>query len=324
MRKFVAMLLALVLVMSPITVFASEPSVSDSASYLEKQSNDMITIEVVNQSVAAQVWRNATTGLSDSASVTRIYRNGVYEETLYVDFDTDQLRHEYNDGTVVVQTLSDVVTIAPVEPSDDPLPAQFDELATEQIGDVAQLRTDYVVNEPIYVTSSGVQYDITGVQTWLGYKCLGYRSYEWDPATSGYLMRRNNGVSRTYYSNSFSFSAGTTIGTAVSIIVAALTSSGIVLAASIVAAVLGPIIDVVTHDWQVKFEVKQYQWLYEVRLNSYKGVSIYNTSRTKDYVKAYNRATGAERYEYRGSAYDGGYLANNLEMIRQALINYGS
>lgn len=99
------------------TAFAADEDASDSASYVDSDTGDLMTVEVVAttpSAVAQEYFLN-----TKNIYVTRILRNGVFEELLYVDIKNDTLTHEYSDGAVAVQTLSDIVTVTEVEPSLD-------------------------------------------------------------------------------------------------------------------------------------------------------------------------------------------------------------
>lgn len=316
MRKFCCFFLVFALLFSmTTTVFATDTAPTDTASYIESETGDVINIEAVKLRSALAAKKE----LSSNVYCTRISRNGLLEEILYVDFPNNTLRHEYSDGSVSIETLSDVVTVTKVEPStDDQSLETF--IAHSEDG---ALRTDYIENEPFVISSSGVQQELSGAATYSGYQAMGYRGgYVGSPTIFGYLQRRNAGVEGTYYSHRFDFSAGTKINTAASVIVAFFTSSGIVLAIALATALLGPIIDVITYDWSTVFEVKCYEWQYRVRLNSNTGAIIHTNYRTKDYWKSYNPATGAASYEYRGTAYDWGYLFSNTNLIQLAINSY--
>lgn len=252
---------------------------------------------------------------------TRIFRNGILEEILYVDFSKNVLHHEYPGGNVLTEDLSDVVTVTKVAPSID---NQTLEPYLSALEEKTGRATDYVDNEPFAVLASGVQESLPGATSYAGYQAMGYRGgYYYAPTTFGYLQRKNAGVEGTYYSHRFEFSAGTQIGTAASIILAFFTSKGIGgLILAVVVALLGPIIDVATYDWSTVFEVKTYKWQYRVRINSHTGNVIYTNYRTKDFWRAYNPTTGNSSYEYRGTAYDWGFLLSNYEMIKFAIDEY--
>lgn len=296
------------------TVFASDTKATDTATYIESETGDTISLEAVNVSSVALSRKD----LSSNGYTTRILRNAVLEETLYVDFTNNLLRHEYPNGTVVTQVLSDVVTVLKVEPSTDDT-----SLETFLAASDSSNRVNYIDSEPFTILSSGVQATLPGAATYSGYQAMGYSGgYYYAPSTFGYLQRKNAGVEGTYYSHRFEFSAGTKIGTAASVIVAFFTSSGVKgLILSLAISLLGAIIDLVTHDWSTVFEVKCYEWQYRVRLNSNTGTIIHTNYRTKDFWKSYNPATGAASYEYR-PGYDWGCLVSNYDMIKMAIDEY--
>lgn len=258
MKKIIAVVLVLMFVLTPLSVLAAETDsveVIDTGTYQEKETGDTITVETIDAASLRLFLEDEEDTLSEKTSITRIYRNGTYEETICVDFKTDQIVHEYADGTVEIQRLSDVVTVVEAEPSEDALP---DEMLTEYSADggVVPFSTNYFYNEPLEVTSSGTQVDLTGADLFYGYRLVGVSSTTWAPQYEGYLLRRNAGVTKTYYSNQFKFSAGTTISTAASIILAAAGSKGISLVASLVVSALSPIIETIEYDWGSLFEVK--------------------------------------------------------------------
>lgn len=296
------------------TVFATDTKATDTATYIESETGDTISLEAVNVSSAALSRKD----LSSNVYTTRILRNAVLEETLYVDFANNVLRHEYPNGTVVTQVLSDVVTVSKVEPSTDDTSLE----TFLAVSDVSN-RVNYIDSEPFTILSSGVQATLSGAATYSGYQAMGYSGgYYYAPSTFGYLQRKNAGVEGTYYSHRFEFSAGTQIGTAASVIVAFFTSSGVKgLLLSLAVSLLGAIIDLVTYDWSTVFEVKCYEWQYRVRLNSNTGTIIHTNYRTKDFWKSYNPATGVASYEYR-PGYDWGCLVSNYDMIKMAIDEY--
>ncbi len=298
------------------TTFAADIAEIDTASYIETETGDTISLEVVTVTSTIATCKS----LSSDVYATRIFRNNVLEETLYVDFANNILRHEYPNGIVLTEILSNVVTVSEVSPSTDDRALETILATSEE----ASRATDYIDNEPFTLSASGVQKALSGAAYYSGYQAMGYRGgYYYAPTTFGYLQRKNAGVEGTYYSHRFEFSAGTQIGTAASIIVAFFTSGGVGgIALSVAIALLGPIIDVVTYDWSTVFEVKSYEWQYRVRLNSNTGTIISTSYRTKDYWKSYNPANGDASYEYRGSAYDWGFLLSNYEMIKSGIDSY--
>ncbi len=318
MKRFCSLVLVFVLLLSATTTaFATDTSTTATAYYVDAVTGDTMGVEEVQVSVNAATSRS----LSTDTYATRIYRNGVLEETLYVDFNGNTLRHEYSDGVVLTELLSDVVTVTAVAPSTDDY-ALENYLATSE--SVSTLSTDYVDSEPFTLSADGAQTALSGAAYYSGYQAMGYRGgYHYAPTTFGYLQRKNAGVFGTYYSHRFEFGAGTVIGTAASIIVAFFTSGSIGgLTLSLAVALLGPIIDVVTYDWSTVFEVKRYEWQYRIRLNSNTGTIIATNYRTRDYWKSYNPATGDVSFEYRGSAYDKGFPLANKEMISFAIDFY--
>lgn len=311
-KKWIAAIMGIVMLLSSVTVLAEDNKTMDKAQYIEAETGDIIDIEAVKP-----VQLKSALNMSDSVYVTRLFRNGVYEETIYIDFSINNISHEYADGTSTTQKISDIVTISDVDASNQTL-SNVDEISL-----LAENRAvDYIGNEPISVDSSGNQAILSGAQSYSGYSAMGNRGgYYYAPTTYGYLQRQNAGVVASNYAHKFKFGPGTEIGTAASIILAFYSSTGIVLALSVAIALLGIIIDTAVQ-WEVKFEVKTFQWNYRVRLNSNTGSIIYSTYRTKDYWRSYNEATGEVMHEYRGSAYDGGFLLANSEMIKAAIDSY--
>lgn len=86
-------------------------------------------------------------------------------------------------------------------------------------------------------------------------------------------------------------------------------------------ALLGPVFDLLTYDWSTQFEVVTYRWDYRVNLGSYSGTTIFQTSRLRDYFKVYT-STGKANYEYRGTAFNGGFLSTNQDLIHDAIRFY--
>lgn len=315
MKRAISLLLVFTCLFSFTSIaYAENTEVLDSATLIESISGDSIKVEEVSVSQIVALKK----GFSDDVYVTNISRNGKFEVTIYVDFQEDKIVHEYADGNVVEQRLSDVVTITKTAPSTD------DELLISELSSIEPYAsTDYITNEPLYVSATGVQSVLSGAAYYSGYRAMGYRGgYYYAPTTYGYLQRKNSGAIGTYYSHLFSFSAGTTIGTAASVIVAFFTSSGVSLLLSLATAILGAIVDVITFDWRVRFEVKTYKWSYRIRLNSNTGTIIGEEYRTQDYWKGYNDATGELTYNYRGSAYDDGFPLSNAEMIKANIDRY--
>lgn len=320
MKKLISMVLVFTMLFSLVVtsnVYATDIELSDTTSDVgtwTDTNGDIMTIETRGTSTnRANVNSNKNTPVEFQLS-----RNGVLEEVLIVDFENDRLTHEYADGSRKIEVLSEIVTITPYIPSNG--------VSEEQRGNgntVSPLAVDYVDNEHFNILPNGDQAILEGGAVYDNYRAMGYRGgYYYAPDTFGYLQRRNDGILRTEYANRFSFSAGTTIGTAAGIIVAAVMSSGWSLALSVATALVGAVIDVVTYDWSVKFEKRTYNWLYRVRLNSNTGQIIYNTYRTKDYWLAYNEATGAAEFDYAGSRYDDGFLLSNYELIKAAIDSY--
>ena len=280
-----------------------------------KETNgDIFTIERIENS-----FNQANINSSENGPCKfKLYKNGIFDEVLTVDFSADRVLHEYADGKKEMDVLSDIVTITPYIPTDD-VSAELQ--SVDNI--ISPLAVDYVDNEHFTILSNGNQAVLEGSAVYNSYRAMGYRGgYYYAPTTYGYLQRKNDGILRTDYANRFQFSAGTSIGTAVGIIVAAVSSAGWTLAVSVASALVGAVVDVVTYDWSVKFEKRTYNWLYRVRINSNTGQIIYSTYRTRDYWLAYNVATGEAEFDYAGSRYDDGFLLSNSELIKAAIDSY--
>lgn len=325
LKIFVSLILIITLIISSsisfnaVTVY-EEPS--NSATYTDSLTGDIITVEEVANETAVYSLNN------DTASVyqTQISRNGILEETLMIDWENNKLTHVYPDGTILIETLSDIVTVEPINTEEQLL---GEKILTDSSNTVSNsgvqtyASTDYIDNEPFEIGDDGYQIPLNGTYIYTGYRAMGCRGgFDIAPDIYGYLQRHEAGLCEVKLSNLFSFSAGTVIGTAASIILAFCTSQGLFLALSVIIACLGPVIDVVTYDWSVQFQIRSYRWNYDVRINSNYGPIVYETYRIKDYVKSYAPDTGKVKYEYRGSDYDEGMWATNTQIIYHAIHLY--
>lgn len=321
MRRIISLLTVFALLLPIIPVaYARDVEVYDSGSYIEHETGDTITIEAVsNERSLFSLNRK-----NNSVYTTIVFRNGIYETTICVDFDNNLLTHEYADGSILRQNLSDVVTITALPDTVCSTGTADKSLPFTSLTDAELLatNTDYVTDEPLYVSLSGVQAELTDAPIYSGYRAMGCRGGYFYPPDYGYLQRRNDGVARISYARNFEFSAGTTVSTAVSIISAAYARSLIEAAIEILLLIVNIIVEVIDSDWGVKFEVNTFKWSYRVRLNSNTGEIIATSYRSQDYWKGYNPATGELAYNYRGSAHDTGFLMSNDELIRMALCEY--
>ena len=313
MKRLSSFVLVTVLLLS-IPVYAEEP-VRDEASFIEKETGDTIMLREINVS-ENEIRRGS---FSSSVYAVRVYRNGTLEETLFIDYLNDILKHVYPNGSFCTENISSIVKISFIPPSSE----HFSENGFSDSG-LMMRSIDYVGDEPFELSANGDQLQLPGVGAFAGFQMMGYRGgYYYAPDLFGYLQRMNYGVDGIYYSHRFDFSLGTKIGTAASLVVAFYFSSsvgGLVL--SVATALLGYVIDQVIYEWSAEFEVRTYKWLYRVRLNSHTGPIIYTNYRTKDYWKCYNPATGAVSFQYRGSQYDWGFLLSNNDMIQYAIDSY--
>jgi len=320
MKKHIAIALSLVLLFSIVTpVFASNTTNQDKATFFDKNNNEIVDIEVIEISKTTLISKN----MSENAFVTQVSRNNIISGLIYVDFKNNLIRHEYADGTISVQYLSDIVTITKANPSDDifPINVESNSLSARSL--------DFIDNEPLYVSEAGIQSALYGAPTYNGYQAMGYRGGYWyAPDIYGYLQRKNLGVVNTYYSHIFSFAKDILIETMASTIGGFYwdvlnNTPGKDLLINIFVSILSGIIDTSTNEERrLQFEVKRYQWDYRVRLNSDTGTIIYTNYRTQDYWKGYNIATGDAYYTHRGHGYDTGYMLSSAEMIRTAIDQY--
>lgn len=182
--------------------------------------------------------------------------------------------------------------------------------------------TDWVAYENMNVTSSGQQSLLSGASYVDGYACMGYREeYTYAPNVFGYLQRKNSGITNQFLAKKFTFSAGTAVGTAVGIVLGVLSGSGLLVATAttLLSSVFGATIDYLA---STTINVNTFRWDYRIRLGNNRGNIIATQYRTRDYWKIYVAETGAFNYQYRGSAYDDGYILSNEDMIKYAIDDY--
>lgn len=305
--RFCALILVFSLLLS-MGAFATEsPNLQtdigqDTASYYDETIDATVTLDVVER--------------DDGVLTMDVYEDNQFAHTLHVDSNQEIVEFIYTDGTVETCEMSDIVTITDVPDIDSVEVVPDNDLVNS---DIAPYATDYVANETLSVSTSGVQSTIAGT-SYSGYKAMGYRGgYSYAPSTYGYLQRKNSGVSSTSYAKDFSFSKGTALSTAVGIILDTVKGGLTSAIASVMISSLGIVVD---YAYSVSYQVNTYKWSYRVRLNSNTGTTIYTNYRTKDYFKMYSSTTGEAYYKYRGSAYDGGFSQANTTMIKTAIDQY--
>lgn len=324
MKKACCSILVFALVLSLLTpAFAASEQISgqviDTATYVDRITGDSIEMEVLSST--SSLFKRSS--LSQNATLIRISKNGCLDELMHIDFETNTLQHEYPDGTVWTQALSDVVTITEAVSSEgSENEGQGFDVST-LVNEYALNQTDYVDNEPFNLDEYGYPVPLNA-PLYDGYSAMGSRGgFPSAPNMRGYMQRRTVGIVGNYKAPLFKFSAGTTIGTAAGIIYTFLSSNGIAgIVLGTIISMLGVIIDVVTFDWSVQFDINTCEWAYRIRLNSDMGLIIYTFSRTKDYMRMYAPNNGKVTYEYRGTSFDGGPLAQNSELIRYAIDAY--
>ncbi len=312
MKRIVSLILTTVMLftMGTYKISAYNIEEKDCATYVDSLSGDIMTIEAIS---------TATNMRSSSEDIyqTCILRNGQYEETITIDLKKDTILHEYSNGSIKEDSLSDIVTIRDVDVnrSEDSVTYQLEE-------ELVPLSTDYVGSETFELNSAGMQKELPGASFFDTYCAMGSRGgYYYAPTVYGFLQRKNMGIEEVNFSRRFDFDEGTTIGTAASIIKAFIENQGLMILLEVALALLDPAQSVVDA-WSVEFEKRTYKWNYRVRLNSNMGEIIYTTYRTRDYWKSYNIATGVPIYEYAGSRYDDGFLLANTELIKAAIDSY--
>ena len=102
-----------------------------------------------------------------------------------------------------------------------------------------------------------------------------------------------------------------------------MTGNGVSILTSIIVTILANIVaDVIDHNWNAYFKMIRYRWDYRIRLNSDTGPILDTNYRTREYWRGYSMTSGESYYNYRGSAYDGGFLLSNTEMINLVLDEY--
>lgn len=292
--------------------YVSNGTIADSGSYIDQTTGEEITVNLI----ASEHFPS----ISDSTTVTAICTEGTIDEVLMISFEENSLTSIYSDGTVKKELLTDIVTITPIEPTSEIGLSAWN--STSEILPSSS-SVDYIDSEPFTFSSSGSQKAPSGATSYSGYYTLGKRGgYTYTPSLYGYLLRKNSGYS-SYYAHKFTFSKGTVIGTAASVIIAYFTDGGILgITLSIATAMLGVVIDNIDVNWGVQFQVNRYRWDYKINLNSYTGQTIYTFYRTRDYWKAYNSSNGKATYENRGSSYYGGRTMGNSPTIEYAISKY--
>lgn len=327
--KLLSLIMAAVLVLPLSTpVLAAERNVetTDKVVYTDTETGDIMTIESISNTSRAYS-RNRSSG---EDYMTQVSRNGVLEETLVVNFEDDKLTHIYPNGEEVVERLSDIVTITEIE--DDTEVAGKSETESEKTFATSSSRAltrgtvDYIDNEPFYIDTDGRSVPLDSTYIYTGYRTMGCRGgFDVAPNLYGYLQRNDTGLYGSYVGKEFNFSVGTSVEAAVSIIRAAYESIGWRLAVKIITSCVNVVVgnwDVIEKGWSVDFLVCRYRWNYDVRLNSDYGPIIYETYRTKDFVRCYSEVSRIHYYEYRGSEYDTGIWVDNYTIIKHAIELY--
>lgn len=241
---------------------------------------------------------------------------------IQVNVEENKFAHAYADGSVEEWKLDDIVTVRALDR--DVLSVEVD--VSQQMHTAATNDTDYAGSENLDVNlSNGKQYSLSGTGYSTGYENMGYRGgYYYAEDLYGYLQRKNNSYS-VECSNEFAFTTGVTVDDVAAIISAFLEAEGKWgTAAAMLAAVrqiVAPIVKNYYNQFVVTFDVRTYEWLYRVRLNSYNGEIIYTEHRTKCYALAEND-DGDMEMGYFGSKYDDGFPLSNSELIRAAIDNY--
>lgn len=316
--KFVSIVICVSILITGIPVSAANsPSIIDAnseyASYIDSITHDEMKI------TASSLFSESTDKKQQEKSGSYdIYRDDVYEKTLYINYDKDLLVIAYADGVTSILTLSDYVVVSDTEVT----PADYTDIEQTITYGTSSLAAspDYVLNEPFYIDpNSGVQQLLPNADYYGLWGCMGHRTGYINQSTSGYLQRKNDGVVSTYNDNIFTFSPGL----AADLIITAATTYyqvpyGDVLA-TLVSSMVDYHIDHVNQEWSAKFWVNRYQWSYRVRLNSYTGTIVYNTYRSMDYWAAKDMSSSRTGFLDRGSGYYLGYLQSNLDMIAAAV-----
>lgn len=321
LTKFVPIAICASILMTGVPVSASNsPSVEDAISEYTSYT-DSVTNEEVKIAASNLFRESANTRQREKSGSYDIYRNGIYEKTLYINYESDLFITTYADGSTVISNLSDYVVVSDTEVTDSDYASIEQRIAYNALPKrSAAASPDYVLNEPFIIDpNSGLQQLLFNADYYGLWGCMGHRTGYINQSTSGYLQRKNDGVVSTYNDKLFTFSPGL----AVDFIITAVTTYyqvpfGDVLA-TLVSSMVDYHIDHVNQEWSAKFWVNRYQWSYRVRLNSYTGTIAYNTYRSMDYWAAKDISSSRTGFVDRGSAYYFGYLQSNLDMIAAAV-----
>ncbi|NLB77345.1 MAG: hypothetical protein GX796_00440 [Clostridiaceae bacterium] len=294
-----------------------EGRVVDSTEFVDKETHHLNRLDLITVD-ASDLSRR---GLTSGTTVSRNYVNNQLEWTLFVDISSNMLLYEYPDGTANLQKLSDVVTINnnPVNISslekETAAKIQVEETVTPY---AVKSYTDYIsTSEPFTLSSSGSQVALPNAPWYGGYQGMGYR-YNFVSGIYGYLLRRNVGLVSSNYAYMFQFSAGTTAGTIITIIGAALLGNVPGLVIEIIGLMVNAIWASCNKTFSMQFLNLGYQYHYIVRQNSYTGSLLFYTNRYKYWWMLKNDNNGAITYKF-DSSRAGGYLQSNSVMVSDAI-----
>lgn len=317
-KRVTALILVLAMVLSfQATAFAAESPAPESglsgdvASYYDETLGCEVTLAVTDVEYTDNGYKILSVD---------VYEDEEFSHSLYVNPVENIIRFTYDNGTVETVAMSDVVQIEDITEviSRDEL-VDGDICMPEVENNAVPYATDYVANETLSVSSSGEQSTISGT-SYSGFIAMGYRGgYTYAPTTYGYLQRKNAGITATSYAKKFEFSKGTAISTAATVIYDSVTGG---ISSAIVTVMLNALGVGYDYAFAVIYSVRTFQWNYRVCLNSNTGSVIYNTYRTQDYFRMYSETNGKVNYQYRGSAYDGGFSQSNTTMIKTAIDTY--
>ena len=305
----------------PVVNATAQKQLTSEFNYIDENTGDLYTFACVSNETS----RSATNCTGENTATIVSYINGVFVEKVYANVTTNTLQTTYPDGEIVERRISDVVAIADISNQDisfstESTIRQNAEVASESASGT-RTTTDYIANEPFVINSRRVQADLPGAATYFGYQAMGYRTFTYPESGYVFLQRKNSGVEDTYQSRRFEISAGTTVATVISIILAAFDLSGMLysIAASLVTAALGTVID---YARSATVTVVQFRWDYRIRLGSNGGYIIAEHTRLRDYWEMYVAETDSFAYEYRSGYDDGTTLLSNSEMINMALSDF--
>lgn len=166
---------------------------------------------------------------------------------------------------------------------------------------------DAVDYEPI--TDDGLQDSVYGD----GYKFLGSRGV-WYFNDNGYLFRKIDSMTK-HKSNQFTFTAGTSVSTIVSILVSFFTGAG--MTAAIVYSIFATASGVLIDYFRGEVDYRTYNYLYKVRV---KTVPSFSTFRNVSYWVSYNDADETLRFTQK--SFNNGFSMSNFELIKAGIDKY--